>query len=61
MNKQLFTTLAIVSFLVALISTGIGGWSDMLGTSFVVSKQHAWNDGIVMMLMAIFFLMLAKL
>lgn len=61
MYKQLFTWLAILSLLVALISTGIGGWSDMVGRPFIVSKQHAWNDGIVMMLMAIFFLMLAKL
>lgn len=60
MNKQLFIGLAILSFFIGLISTGIGGWSDMLGKPFVVSKQHAWNDGVFMILVAIFFLLLAR-
>lgn len=60
MNKQFFTTLAILSFFIALALTALGGWSDMLGRPFVVSKQHAWNDGMFMMLIAIFFLVLAK-
>lgn len=61
MNKQLFTTLAILSFLVSLLLTGLGGWADLLGKPVILTKQHAWNDGIFMMLIAIFFLILAKL
>lgn len=61
MNKQLFTTLALISFFIALALTALGGWSDLLGISFVVTKQHAWNDGIFMILVAIFLLVLTKL
>lgn len=61
MNKQLFTTLAILSFLVSLLLTGLGGWSDLLEKPLILTKQHAWNDGIFMILVAIFLLVLAKL
>jgi len=61
MYKKELTVLAILAFFLALGLTGLGGWSDMLGTNFVVTKQHAWNDGIFMILVAIFFLALARL
>lgn len=61
MYKKELTLLAILAFLLALVATGLGGWSDMLGMNFVVSKQHAWNDGIFMILVAIFLLTLARL
>ena len=61
MNKSLFVSLAIVSVVLAVVGTGLGGWADMLGKPFLITKQHAWNDGIFMILLAIFFLMLAKL
>ncbi len=60
MNKSFFVNVAILCIVVALIATGMGGWSDMLGRSFYISKQHAWNDGIFMVLLAIFFLLLAR-
>ena len=60
MYKTQFTFLAITSLLVALLVTGLGGWIDMIGKPFLVTKQHAWNDGIFMILLAIFFLLLAK-
>jgi hypothetical protein len=60
MYKQAATILAILSFVLALVLTGIGGLSDMLHRPLYFSKQHAWNDGIVMMLIAIFFLLLAR-
>lgn len=60
MYKRELTVLAILSFGIALLLTGLGGWADMLGQSFSVSKEHAWNDGIVMMLLAIFLLLLSK-
>lgn len=48
--------LYLAFFLVAMssISTGIGGWSDMIGRPFVISREHAWNDGIFAVLVAIF-------
>ncbi len=61
MYKKELTFLAIGAFVLALVLTGVGGWSDMLGRNFVLTKQHAWNDGIMMMLVAIFLLVLARL
>ncbi len=51
---------AIAAFLLALLLTGIGGWSNMIGKALVITEQHAWNDGIVMMLIAIFLLLLSR-
>ncbi len=50
---------AIVAFVVALVLTGIGGWSNMLGKALVITEQHAWNDGLFMMMVAIFLLLLS--
>lgn len=61
MYKQTYITLALISFILSLALTALGGWADILGTPFTISKQHAWNDGIFMMLIAIFLLLLAKL
>ena len=60
MYKQEFTLFAILLFVFALILTALGGWSDMMGRPFLVTKQHAWNDGIFLMLAGIFFLLLAR-
>ena len=48
--------LYLAFFLVAMssIATGIGGWSDMIGRPLVISRDHAWNDGIFAVLVAIF-------
>ena len=50
---------AIVAFVVALVLTGIGGWSNMLGKALVITEQHACNDGLFMMMVAIFLLLLS--
>jgi hypothetical protein len=69
---------AILAFGIALILTGIGGWSNMLGKALVITttssggvaecsgsnravitEQHAWNDGLFMMMVAIFLLLLS--
>lgn len=57
-NKQLRYA-AIAAFVIALILTGIGGWSNMLGRALVITEQHAWNDGLFMMMAAIFLLLLS--
>jgi hypothetical protein len=50
---------AILAFGIALILTGIGGWSNMIGKALVITEQHAWNDGLFMMMVAIFLLLLS--
>ena len=57
-NKQLRYA-AIAAFVLALILTGIGGWSNILGRALVITEQHAWNDGLFMMMAAIFLLLLS--
>jgi hypothetical protein len=51
--------IAIVLVVVALILTSIGGlldaWKD---GAFVISKQHAWHDGMFLTVLAIFLLLL---
>ncbi len=48
--------LYLAFFLVAMssISTGLGGWMDMTGRPIVISREHAWNDGMFAVLVAIF-------
>lgn len=60
MYRRELTFVAIIFFLFALVLTGLGGWSDMLGRPVIVSKEHAWNDGIFLLLGAMFILILAK-
>jgi hypothetical protein len=60
MYKTQLRYAAILAFVLAFIFTGIGGWSNMLGRAFVITEQHAWNDGLFMMLVAIFLLFLSS-
>jgi hypothetical protein len=60
MWKNQLQFLAIVAFVLALVFTGVGGVSDIMGSELRISKQHAWNDGIFLMLGAIFLLMLSR-
>lgn len=63
MNREMFQKqlryAALTAFLVAIVLTGIGGWSNMLGKALVITEQHAWNDGLFMMMVAIFLLLLS--
>lgn len=45
----------LLAFLViaAFVATGLGGLQDMLGVRLVVTKEHGWNDGIFLILVAI--------
>mgnify|MGYP006284255055 CR=1 FL=1 len=47
--------------ILAVVGTGLGGYADILGRPLIITKQHAWNDGIFMMLLAIFFLILSRI
>jgi cytochrome b561 len=47
--------IAILIAILAVIFTGMGGLLDSWkGSRFEITKQHAWNDGIFLMLLAIF-------
>jgi hypothetical protein len=59
MYKAQLRWAAILAFVIALILTGIGGWSNMIGRALVITEEHAWNDGLFMMMVAIFFLLLS--
>ena len=50
---------AIFLALLSILATGLGGWIDMTRGSIVISREHAWNDGIYVVLLAIFLVMLA--
>jgi hypothetical protein len=45
----------VLTFLVvmAFLATGLGGLQDMLGVRLAVSREHGWNDGIFLILVAI--------
>ena len=49
-------TLAFLLVIIAILLTGFGGIVDMLNPPLTVrlTKEHAWNDGIFLMLIAIF-------
>lgn len=57
-NKQLRYA-ALAAFFIAIVLTGIGGWSNMVGRALVITEKHAWNDGLFMMMVAIFLLLLS--
>ncbi len=56
LKKWLLIFLVVAAFL----ATGLGGLQDMLGLQLVVTKQHGWNDGIFLMLTAIFVAIVLK-
>ena len=59
MYKQQLRYAAFVAFVIAIISTGLGGWMNMFGRPMLITERHAWNDGLFMMLVAIFLLLLS--
>lgn len=56
LKKWLLIFLVVAAF----FATGLGGLQDMLGINLVVTKQHGWNDGIFLMLTAIFVAVVLK-
>jgi hypothetical protein len=58
MYKSSLRYAALIAFGLAILFTGIGGWSNMIGKALVITEEHAWNDGIFMMMVAIFLLLL---
>jgi hypothetical protein len=53
-------TAAVMLLAVAFILTGFAGLMDMSYNEFQITRQHAWNDGIFLGLVAIAVLMFDK-
>ncbi len=51
-------TAAVVLLVVAFLLTGFAGLMDMSYNQFQITRQHAWNDGIFLGIVAIFVLIL---
>ena len=51
---------ALVLLVIALILTGIGGWMDMSYSKWQLTRQHLWNDGLFLALLAIALLVWSK-
>ena len=49
---------AIVLILVAVLMTGLGGLMDMIQHDFRITREHSWNDGLFLVILAIALLML---
>jgi hypothetical protein len=58
--SQLKTVVLTVLVGMAFLVTGLGGLQDMFGVKLPMSKEHGWNDGIFLMLAAIFFAITLK-
>ena len=53
--------LLILLVTMSLLMTGAGGSMDMLGLSFMkLSSTHAWNDGMYLLVLAIFVMIAMK-
>jgi hypothetical protein len=52
--SQLKTFVLSVLVGMAFLVTGLGGLQDILGIKLPMSKEHGWNDGVFLMLVAIF-------
>jgi hypothetical protein len=51
-------TAAVILLVVAFLLTGFAGLMDMSYNQFQITRQHAWNDGIFLGIVAIFVLIL---
>lgn len=52
--SQLKTVILGLLVGMAFLVTGLGGLQDILGITLPMSKEHGWNDGMFLMLVAIF-------
>ena len=60
-TNRVVVYIAIALVVMSFFSTGVGGWVDIMGgRPILISREHAWNDGIYSVLLAIFLLMLSS-
>jgi hypothetical protein len=48
---------ALIVMAAAVILTGLGGTLDMYAHEFRITRQHMWNDGVFMAVLAVFVLL----
>ncbi len=46
--------LTIILVVISIIAIMMGGLSDLTGKRYLISKEHYWNDGMYLLLLAIF-------
>lgn len=49
---------AIVLLVAAVLMTGLGGMLDMVKNDFRITREHSWNDGLFLVVVAIALLLL---
>jgi hypothetical protein len=49
---------AIVLILIAILMTGLGGILDMVQHEYWITREHSWNDGLFLVVLAIALLLL---
>lgn len=49
---------AIVLLVAAVLMTGLGGLIDIVRNDFRITREHSWNDGLFLVVLAIALLML---
>jgi hypothetical protein len=52
--------IAVLLLVLAVLMTGVGGLTDFLQNDYRVTKRHAWNDGMFLVLMAIALILLDR-
>lgn len=57
--RAILMNTAIFLALMSILATGLGGYIDMMKQPVMVTREHAWNDGIYVVLLAIFMVMVA--
>jgi hypothetical protein len=56
LKKALLVFLVVMAF----VATGLGGLQDFFGIKLVMSREHGWNDGIFLILVAILVALVMK-
>ena len=51
---------ALILLIIALILTGFGGWMDMSYNQWQLTRDHIWNDGLFLGIVAIALLVWSK-
>jgi hypothetical protein len=49
---------AIVLLFIAVLMTGLGGLLDIVQHDFRITREHSWNDGLFLVVLAIALLLL---